>query len=113
MIAALYVSLSLLSKTYSMGTDAISGAAAESLLSQIVSSANEVCAMGEGNTRIIEAKIPFSLSYSGGLLSLSHKGKSYFRPARCPIETQEGEFKGAVLLAGRGNSVYVGRFPPE
>ncbi len=113
MVAALYISLSLLSKTYSMGTDAISGAAAESLLSQIVSSANEICAMGEGNTRIIEAKIPFSLSYSGGLLSLSHKGRSFSLPVRCEIEVWEREFEGAVLLAGRGNSVYVGRFPPE
>lgn len=113
MVCVLYISLSLLSRTYSLGTSAISSASAESLSREIATVANEICAMGEGNSRIINTNSEFSLSYGEGKLALTSGEKEFSQSVRCPIDALDSPLHGDILLENAGSAVTVRNFSPE
>jgi len=113
MVGVLYISLSLLSRTYSLGTAAISSSASESLLRELASTANEVCAMGEGNSRVVSSNPEISLSYSGGMLSLVGGTREYSQPVKCPLEIQGEQLSGNILVENTGKLITMREFSPE
>ncbi len=113
MVGVLYLSLSLLSRTYSLGSASIGNAASESLLRGIATAANEVCAMGEGNSRIVESSTIFSLSYADGSLSLSNGKWQFSRKVDCLIVAPQDSISGKILVKNTGPSVSISQFSPE
>ena len=112
LVAVLYISLSLLGKTYSLGASAIESSSAKSLLQEIAATANEACAMGDGNSRVLSTGQEFSLEYSRGLLFLPYRNGKASAQVRCEIQIPDSKFPaGQVLAENRQGIIFIGKSP--
>ena len=98
-LALLGAAMVAVNKIGALQSDAAYSSMLQKAADNVASSADEICTLGEGNSRTVQLpKFEIRMKADGGAFAIFAKGANATRRTICPLSLRNGNFTGEIYL---------------
>lgn len=106
-LSILIIAIGAITRIEKIGKDEMEKRSAELLSNDISNAINNACIMGDGNMRMIESQMEFSLSSEGSSILLRAGNAEIRKSTMCEVVVDGNQFSGTVEIENRDGKVYI------